>query len=125
MYNPLSSVQFNADIEDLSILGSKVYKQVGEGIKTYKLLIPNQKYGGGELNKEEAPSKKIKPKLKASLNAFNNSTFKAEDLMANLKDTIINKSIKFLLCIGPKYTLDKNCLPKCSNWWRIFVKNME
>ena len=42
----------------------------------------------------------------------NESYFKAEYLLEDSNYTIINKSIKLLLGIGSKCTLDKNNLPK-------------
>ena len=52
MDNPISSVKFNADTEDLSTLGSNVSKQFKKGIKEKKVLIPNTNYGVNKLNKE-------------------------------------------------------------------------
>ena len=112
MDNPLTLVQFNAETEYLATLGCNIYKQVKKGIKSKKVLIPNTNCGRGELNKEESPPKMVKPNIKTELNAFNESAFNKEDFLADSNTNITNKSIKFLLGIGPKCTLDKNNLPK-------------
>ena len=42
-------------------------------MKAKKLLSPNPKWKKNKPNKEEAPSKTFKPKIKDALNAFNKS----------------------------------------------------
>ena len=56
--------------------------------------------------------KRLNQISRPQINAFNELSLKAEDLLADSKDTITIKSIKFLLYIGPKCTLYKNNLPK-------------
>ena len=116
-------IKFNLQIQEDQLEYSKVYKEeepekceycinkiagLQNSVNTLNEKIISASYWYGLQGNYPTHTKKIYEK--------------EEEFWVDSKDTIIKKSIKFILCIGPKYTWDKNNLQKLSNWCWILCR---